>query len=163
MRIIVYGLPGPQGSKKFMGKTSQGKAIMLENSNKVIPWRNAVMVAAQEELDRIGRPAPLDGPLMVVMVFTFLRPASVKRSKRLHPSVFPDLSKIVRSTEDALTQAGVWRDDALVVDAVTRKRYANEDAWALDRAGCLIDISPVVPLELPPGRGYLELEAPHVR
>jgi crossover junction endodeoxyribonuclease RusA len=161
MDITVYGMPGPQGSKKFVGRNSQGKGIILENSEKVIPWRNEVSEAATRELDRIGRPAPFDGPLSVLMVFTFLRPKSVKPSKRLHPSVYPDLSKIVRATEDALTDAGVWRDDALVVDLVTRKRYANEDAWALDRSGCFIRIASVVPLELPPGRGYLELEASH--
>lgn len=159
MEITVYGKPGPQGSKKFVGKDSKGKGIILENSDKVIPWRNEVSEAAVRELDRIGRPAPFDCPLQVLMVFTFLRPKTVKRSKRLHPSVYPDLSKIVRSTEDALTDAGIWRDDALVVDLVTRKRYANEGDQALDRSGCLIRIEPVVAWELPPGRGYLELEA----
>jgi Holliday junction resolvase RusA-like endonuclease len=159
MEITVYGKPSPQGSKKFMGISKQGKGILMENSPKLIPWRNAVSAAAQEELDRIGRPAPFDCPLSVMMVFTFLRPGSVKRSKRSHPSVYPDLSKIVRATEDALTDAGVWCDDALVVDLFARKTYQNEDHWALDRAGCFLRILPVLPLGMPPGRGYLELEA----
>ncbi len=158
MEITVYGKPSPQGSKKFMGVSKQGKGILMENSPKLIPWRNAVSTAAQEELDRLGRPAPFDCALDVMMVFTFLRPASVKRSKRSHPSVYPDLSKIVRATEDALTDAGVWCDDALVVKLQALKTYQNEAYWALDRAGCVIHIAPVLPLDLPPGRGNLELE-----
>lgn len=159
MEIVVYGIPSPQGSKKFMGKNSQGKAIMLENSPKLIPWRNEVSLAASRELDRIGRPAPFDCALDVMMVFTFLRPKSAPKSKRAHPSVYPDLSKIVRATEDALTDAGVWKDDALVVLLQARKTYQNESHWALDRPGCVIHIAPVLALDMPPGRGHLELEA----
>lgn len=159
MDITVYGKPSPQGSKKFMGTTKTGKGILLENSPKLIPWRNAVAVAAGEELDRIGRPAPFSCALRAVMVFTFLRPKSVSRLKRPHVSVYPDLSKVIRATEDALTDAGVWEDDALVVSLEARKVYANEHILALDRSGCLLRIEPVVPLDLPPGRGYLELEA----
>ena len=32
------------------------------------------------------------------------------------PASAPDLSKLLRSTEDALTQAGAWKDDARVVE-----------------------------------------------
>lgn len=159
MEITVYGKPSPQGSKKFMGISKQGKGILMENSPKLIPWRNAVSEAAVKELDRIGRPAPFDCALDVWMIFTFLRPSTIKRSKRAHPSVYPDLSKIVRATEDALTDAGVWKDDALVVTLQARKTYQNESYGALDRAGCFILIEPMLELALPPGRGNLELEA----
>ncbi len=62
------------------------------------------------------------------MVFTFARPKSHYRSgKNAHllrddaPSApanhsGPDLSKLARSTEDALTDAGVWVDDGLVTE-----------------------------------------------
>lgn len=161
MKIVAYGLPGAQGSKKFVGTTKSGKGIMVENSDKVKPWRTAVATAAEAELYRLGRPAPLDQPLRVTMVFTFLRPASVKRSKRSHPSVTPDLSKIVRSTEDALTQAGVWRDDCLVVQLLAAKYYPNEGPGALDRSGVLIFIEPVVPWIMSGGTPLLEIGTSH--
>lgn len=155
----MYGLPGAQGSKKFMGvSTKTGKGILVENSAKVKPWRDSVMAACHEELERTGRPAPFDCALHVEMTFTFLRPKSVSRSKRSHPSVFPDLSKIVRSTEDALTQAGIWRDDALVVSLLASKFYANEGLRALDRAGVVIVVEPVVSLCVPGGVPPLEIE-----
>ena len=145
MKIVVYGEPGAQGSKRFVRTTAQGKGIMVESSAKVAPWRQDVKSAAEAVLETLGRPPPFTGPLAVRMVFTFLRPASVKRHKRPWPSVAPDLSKLCRSTEDALKQGGVIHDDALIVE-YTRlaKVYANEDEDALDRSGVLIIIGQLV-------------------
>ena len=145
MIIQVYGNPAPQGSKKFMGTTKAGRGILVEANSRTTPWRADVMTAARAVLDELGRPAPMEGAIVARMVFSFLRPASVKRAKRPFPSVAPDLSKLVRSTEDALTAAGVWRDDALVV-GYTRlfKVYCGEDEEALDRPGCLIVVGQLV-------------------
>lgn len=145
MKIIVYGEPGAQGSKRFVRTTKSGKGIMLENSSKVEPWRVDVKAAAEAVLDSLGRPSPFQGAVVVRMVFTFLRPLSVKRSKRPWPSVAPDLDKLARSTGDALKSAGVIRDDCLIVE-YTRlaKVYANEDPEALDRSGVMIIIGELV-------------------
>ena len=157
MKIIVYGEPGAQGSKKFLGRGKSGKGIMVETSTKVEPWRQDVKAAAEAVLDSLGRPPPFTGPLAIRMVFSFLRPVSVKRHKRPWPSVAPDLSKLCRSTEDALKQAGVIHDDALIVE-YTRlaKVYAGEDPDALDRSGVLIIIGQLIDsLSIPgtpPGR-----------
>jgi crossover junction endodeoxyribonuclease RusA len=155
LKIIVYGDPAPQGSKRFVGRAA-GKGIMIEASDKVRPWRQDVKAAAEAVLDSLGRPPPFTGPLAVRMVFTFLRPMSVRRTKRPWPSVAPDLSKLCRSTEDALKQAGVIHDDALIVE-YTRlaKVYAGEDPDALDRSGVLIIIGELVdslPIPGTPGR-----------
>jgi crossover junction endodeoxyribonuclease RusA len=37
----------------------------------------------------------------------------------------PDLDKLVRCICDALTDAGVWKDDAQVCVLVAAKRYTN--------------------------------------
>lgn len=36
----------------------------------------------------------------------------------------PDVSKLLRATEDAITDSGLWRDDARVVIAHVEKTYA---------------------------------------
>jgi len=134
MRIVAYGSPAPQGSKRFLGQTKLGRGIMVETSNKVTPWRSDVITACRD-IDQ----EPLTGPVICRMIFSMLRPASVKRAKRPYPSIAPDLSKLCRATEDALQAAGVLRDDALIVE-YTRlaKVYVDEDPEALDRPGCLI-------------------------
>lgn len=142
MHLIVYGHPAPQGSKKFMGRTTTGKGIIVDSSDSTKPWRADVKAAAEGYMERYDLPT-ITCAVQVRMVFTFLRPASVKRAKRPHPSIAPDLSKLARSTEDALTAAGVWKDDCLVVE-YTRlaKVYAGEDLEALTRPGCQIAVSP---------------------
>lgn len=147
MRIVVYGSPGPQGSKRFMGLKS-GRGVFIESSKKVRPWREAVKHAA---LDARAGESPIDAPIEVRMVFTFNRPRGHYRTGRnshvlrpdapAQPCVPPDVSKLARSTEDALTDAGIWKDDARIVD-YTRlaKVYANEDAEALECPGVVIVI-----------------------
>lgn len=158
----MYGKPAPQGSKRFVGVTKTGKGLMRESSDALTPWRNAVVSASLEELKRYTVngvvPEPMDHAIQATFWFTFLRPASAKRSKRPYPSIAPDLSKLVRSTEDGLKDAGIIRDDALIVQTVSRKDYAGEGP-GLQVAGCVILLQPVVPWECPPGVGMLELDS----
>lgn len=138
--IIVYGIPGPQGSKSFKGMRG-GKAIMAESSKKVKPWREAVHAAALQV--RNGA-SPIDAPIRARMVFTMPKPASAPKTRRTYPMRMPDLSKLCRSTEDALTTAGIWRDDARVVGySRLEKVYPGEDPEALEAPGVRITIEVV--------------------
>lgn len=139
IRIVVRGSPAPQGSKKFVGLSKAGRGILAESSAKVRPWRQDVKAAAEAVM--AGR-APLDGPLVAVMVFTLPKPSSAPKTRRTWPCRKPDASKLARSTEDALTDAGVWTDDARVVTLVSRKVYPGEDADALAAPGAVIAIYP---------------------
>lgn len=136
--LTVYGSPAPQGSKSYKGQTKSGRAILAESSKKVKPWRADVKEAAEKELARQGL-ALLDGPLRGRMVFTLPKPVSAPKRRRTYPDKTPDLSKLARSTEDALSDAGVWKDDARVVEySRLAKVYPGEDPEALDRPGVRI-------------------------
>lgn len=142
MRVIVYGHPAPQGSKKFVGVAkSTGRGILVESSKRVKPWRQDVKAAAIEA--RNGA-APLDGPLIARMVFTVAKPKSAPKRKRAYPDRKPDLSKLLRSTEDALVTAGVIADDARIVEYTrVAKVFPGEDPEALEAPGVLIEIAPI--------------------
>lgn len=128
LAITVYGLPAPQGSKRHVGH-----GIMIESSKYVKPWREAVKYAALEH-----RPAsPMAGALFVEMFFTLPKPKSAPKL-RAFPDRKPDISKLVRSTEDALTDAGIWEDDARVVMLLTRKLYPGSHPRALAVPGVVI-------------------------
>lgn len=118
----VVGLPGPQGSKSPKGRTKSGRPIMVESSKKVAPWREAVANAGRDAMDG---DAPMDGPLSLAVVFRLPMPASrpkrVREVGRGPSTVYPDLSKLVRSTEDALVTAGVIRDDARIACLTAEK------------------------------------------
>lgn len=113
---------------------------MVESSAKVKPWREAVKWAARDAMSGPNGWAALDCPLRVRMVFTLPKPASAPKRRQTWPMRTPDGSKLQRSTEDALTDAGLWQDDARVVEWSGAKRYPNEGIDALDSPGVRIFI-----------------------
>lgn len=143
MKIIIYGQPAPQGSKRFVGVAkSTGRGIMVESSKKVKPWRQDVRAAGIEA--RNGA-APFDGPLVMRMVFTLPKPKSAPKTRRTYPDRKPDLSKLARSTEDALTDAGVLADDARIVEYERlAKVFPGEDPESLEAPGVRIEIRPLI-------------------
>lgn len=154
INFVVFGSPAAQGSKRFVGVNKQGRGIMVEMSKKLTPWREDVKRAAQQvRVDPralAGNVFPLDGPLAVRMVFTVPKPVSSPKRRRIWPMRTPDLSKLARSTEDALTQSGLWRDDARVVEYERlAKVYPREDPEALDVPGVRIEIRVLTEQQIP--------------
>jgi len=142
----VRGVPAPQGSKSFKGIRA-GHAILVESSKKVRPWRQDVKAAAEAEMGKLTGWEPLDGPLVATMVFTMRRPLSAPKTRQTWPDRTPDLSKLIRSTEDALTDAGLWVDDARVVEyARVAKVFPGDDPLALSSTGAVIIVERLVPL-----------------
>jgi Holliday junction resolvase RusA-like endonuclease len=144
LRIVVYGSPAPQGSKKFVGMIN-GHGMLVESSKKVKPWRQDVVAAAIKAREASGNPAPLDCALSVRMIFTVPKPKSAPKRKRVHAMRKPDVSKLARSTEDALTTAGIWTDDSRVVQYERlAKVFPREDDEALESSGVVIEIRSIV-------------------
>ena len=134
VEFCVYGIPGPQGSKRHVGG-----GRMIESSAKVKPWREAVKWAAREAMTATGI-SMLDGPLRLTVVYTLPKPAGAPKRRRTYPDKKPDGSKLQRSTEDALTDAGLWRDDARVVEWIGVKAYPGEHPDALHAPGARIRV-----------------------
>jgi Holliday junction resolvase RusA-like endonuclease len=148
MIIRAYGEPAPQGSKRAVNRGNANRAVtIVDSSPKLAPWRSDVIAAVREVLTKHPLGC-LDGPIIARMVFSFRRPKSVKFSKRPFPSVYPDLSKLCRSTEDALKAAGAIADDSLIVE-YTRlaKVYCGEDEDSLETPGAYIIIAKLEPRE----------------
>lgn len=145
--FAVYGSPAPQGSKSFKGLSRKtGRAILAESSKKVAPWRMDVKATAERLIrqhnEGCAQPwTPMDGPLVAVMVFTLPKPKSAPKTRQTWPDRKPDLSKLIRSTEDALTDAGLIADDARIVAfARAAKVYPGEDLNALSSPGAWIEL-----------------------
>lgn len=146
--VTVYGTPAPQGSKSakgsYLDKSGNRHVRLVESSKKVKPWRADVQAAAEAVVGARASGFPFAGPLEAEMVFTLPRPGRMPRERVVGaialPMAYPDVSKLARSTEDALTAAGVWLDDAQVVEyRRLGKRYVGEPG-ALDRPGAVIRV-----------------------
>lgn len=132
----VYGQPAPQGSKKHVG----GGRMIESNAATLEPWREAVKAAARKVMEGVS---PFTGPLALEVVFTLRKPVSAPKRRRTWPDRKPDGDKLLRATMDALTDAGVWRDDGQVVDARAVKTYPDEGSGSLcglSIPGCVIRV-----------------------
>jgi len=87
---------------------SQGSALAV--------WRSQIALAARQ-----AGATPADGSIAINMTFTMNKPRTVTRP---HPTVAPDLDKLVRAVLDGLT-AIAYRDDAQVT-AITAKKIYGE-------------------------------------
>ena len=132
IQINVRGLPAPQGSKKHVGN-----GVMVESSKKVAPWRQDVKHAAIAVLGEDAETPLHDrgSAVAVVVDFYLPRPKShyrtganahlLRDAAPARPATKPDVDKLLRSTLDALGEAGIWSDDAQVVSVAMDKHYAD--------------------------------------
>lgn len=131
--MIAFTVPGiavPGGSKRPVIAGNGRMRTVDSSGQRGRDWRASVALAAFQAMR--GRKL-LTGPLDVRMEFVVARPAGHYRTGanagRLrpgapeHPTVRPDVLKLARSAEDAMT-AVVWRDDSQTVRLTLTKRYA---------------------------------------
>jgi Holliday junction resolvase RusA-like endonuclease len=131
--LQVYGKPAPQGSKSAYVRG--GRAIVVEGSSKSgrashAAWRQAVATATRDYLTEHPRPV-IQEPVEVLMSFRFAPVASDPH--RTAHTQRPDLSKIVRATEDALVDGGLLKDDSCIFSLTASKLYSP-----LESSGCSI-------------------------
>lgn len=125
--FTVPGLAEPAGSKRaFLHKTT-GKVIVTDANKKSGPWKAEVAAAAAAAMNG---GLLIDGPITLALLFYIPRPKGHFGKKGLrpsapnYPSIRPDLLKLARGVEDALS--GVcYRDDAQIVSEYLRKIYGE--------------------------------------
>lgn len=130
-RLWVPGVPAPQGSKRYLGRSKAGKVRMMESSKRAAPWRADVRAKAEAIMDGL-EPSP--HAIVISARFIFTRPKDhygtgrnagvLKERAPRAPIVPPDLDKLERAVLDALTGIA-YHDDKQVVAMNTAKEYGN--------------------------------------
>jgi len=120
--FTVQGKPQAQGSHRaFMPKGARFPVVTDSNRN-LKQWRDITSLVAQSHaLDPL-----CDGPVLLVIDFYFQRPKSLPKKVEHHLKK-PDLSKLIRSIEDSLTNI-IWCDDSQVVEVRATKSYGTPRA-----------------------------------
>jgi crossover junction endodeoxyribonuclease RusA len=123
LAFTVYGVAAPKGSAKAFMRPGMRFPVVTHDNPRTKPWQESVVSAA---LEAMSGAAPHEGPVGVVLSFYLPRPASLpKRVTRPIRSRGSDLDKLERCVLDALTRAGVYRDDAQVVATMCSKEFAG--------------------------------------
>lgn len=121
--FTAYGVAKGKGSMKgyvVRDRWGRQKVGMTNDSRGTVVWQNAVAVEALRAAK--GARFARGEAVSVQMTFCFIRPVSVKPSRRPFLTVKPDIDKLVRAVLDALTGT-VLADDAQVVVLRASKDY----------------------------------------
>lgn len=142
VEFTVAGHPEPGGSKTAF--VIGGRARVTDANPKAKGWKQTVASAARGAMLR-DRLRPLDGPLSVEMTFVRERPKSHRLAgphapdtyvlnaegrRNPYPTTKPDVLKLARSTEDAMSGI-VYVDDAQIVEERLRKVYGTTEGVAI--------------------------------
>lgn len=132
LRFFVPGIPKTAGSKRAFINPKTGRPIITDDNRKGKDWRASVQHFAREGMQ--GRD-PMTGALEVHFEFVMPRPkghyGKGRHAGRLldsaprHPETRPDVLKMSRAVEDALTGIA-WRDDAQIVEERLVKIYGEQ-------------------------------------
>lgn len=126
--VDVRGMPRPQGSIR-LHQLNNGKTAARYPAG-VYVWRGMVQAAVAD----MGV-EQFTGAVEVGLGFELPRPLShfgtgrnagqLRLRAPAHPTSAPDLDKLARCVCDAITDAGLWRDDAQVIVLHCAKRYTT--------------------------------------
>jgi len=111
--FFVKGRPVPQGSMKFI----RPGVMIHSRSQDLALWR--ADIARNAELFGFK---PIASAVKVELDFVMARP---KSSKRIFPSVKPDLDKLIRAVLDGLTGVA-YEDDSQVILIQSSKTYGEK-------------------------------------
>jgi len=132
--FYVIGRPQPAGSKRAFairaGGQLTGRTAVADANPRARSWQHQVTSAAPH-LEHL-----LTGPLALEVTFMLARPVGhygqgrnrhrLRPAAPAYPAVRPDVTKLLRGVEDALTGV-LWRDDAQIVTQTARKLYSEPE------------------------------------
>jgi crossover junction endodeoxyribonuclease RusA len=151
LRIVVVGVPAPQGSMKaFIHKRRVDQkpfAVLTSDNPRTKGWRQTIADVVGRELAGENRGLFFDGPVLLDVTFYLPRPKdllTIKKAARAFPHLTkPDLDKLLRAAADSLKHV-VWTDDSQITDITTRKRYVTPGEYP--RAEITIRDAPELPV-----------------
>lgn len=130
----VRGAPMPKGSTTRMPNGATLPAGTTESRKRMSQWRDDVRMAATVAM---GDDPPFTGAIRLFVEFALAPPRTgIPKYKWgwLPHTKKPDVDKLLRAVNDALTGV-VWRDDSQVCVCAINKRYAWDH-----RTGASIDV-----------------------
>lgn len=124
--FTVLGEPTPEGSTRAYYIKSLDRTVTTHQNKKgLLAWRNRIATEAQRALEGKTWACDCTSAYGVKVEFVLSRPPSVPEHKRINPTVKPDIDKLVRAINDALTGI-LFVDDCQVISMSMSKEYGDE-------------------------------------
>ena len=143
LSVFICGLPVAQPRPRAVSFRGHARMYNPGTSNE---WKACVIQQIKQHAGAFAK----DTPLRCDLTFYMPRPKAhygagknagkVKASAPTRPTGKPDVDNLFKSTTDAITRAGVWRDDSQLTDCKIRKRYTEERGFT-NQMGCSIRIT----------------------
>ena len=121
--FTVYGVASGMGSKRAFVPKGWTRPIITDSNRNLKSWQSLVADAASQAIAQRPDWQILEGGVRLSLAFYLPRPKSLAKKITAHLKA-PDCSKLIRSTEDAMSGI-VYRDDSQVVELVAGKYYTG--------------------------------------
>jgi len=121
IEFFVEGIPKPAGSKRALMKNDK---IVVFDMSKNRDWKRDVQIIAKKRMNELGMKL-FEGPLRMKLTFYMPIPKHLKNKDLLFHTKKPDLTKLIRCVEDAMTGI-VYVDDRYICEQICRKYYGNK-------------------------------------
>lgn len=157
--FIVFGEPQQKGSMRAFMPKGWTRPVLTSTNRNLKAWEELVRARANEAR---GDREPMAGPVALSIDFYFQRPKRLLTKSTAgvwqpHISA-PDLSKLVRGLEDALSGI-LFLDDRQVAKLDATKAYAAPGAGS----SCRVTVREHYPAQLQFGEPPADLERPQSR
>jgi len=123
IRFTVYGIASGMGSKRAFVPKGWKRPIITDSNRNLKSWQSLVADAASQAIANRPDWQILEGGVRLSLEFFLPRPKSLAKKITAHLKA-PDTSKLVRSTEDAMSGI-VYRDDSQVIELLATKAYTG--------------------------------------
>lgn len=139
LRFTVFGTAKASGSKRAFKLKNSSRIVVTDANKGAKPWKNLV---AQEAGRHVNGAGLLRTPLDVHFAFYVARPKghftskgalSAEGRRKSVPTKKPDVLKLARAVEDALTGV-VYYDDAQIVTERIEKRWGEPERVEIEIA-----------------------------
>lgn len=132
VELFVFGIPKPQPRPRAFARQMGSRFVArVYDDSSAEAWKGAVASAVRDH-----RPvSPFEGPIELGLTFYLPRPKAHyrtgKHAAELRPGAprwhanKPDADNLAKSTVDALTILGFWRDDGQIAALTISKIWAN--------------------------------------
>ena len=135
--LIIFVAGIPKGQPRVKARRFGNRAAVYDPGT-AEEWKGLVRMETAAKWDK----APFAGPVELGLHFVFGRPkahlrkdGTEKHWAPVHHTSRPDSDNLAKAVMDALTNLGLWKDDAQIARLVVSKKYTVGGF-----AGCCIEV-----------------------